>query len=122
MDDWRITNQDRYLTGVVLQRLPYAQRNTATDHDHCEFCMEKFSDKDGDLSIGYCTLDCYYWICEACFQDFRAAFAWRLSDRNASPSVRPGTCGAVSQKLVHIELGKPSVRPETPGTVPPVNE
>lgn len=84
MDDWRITNQDKYLKNVVLQRIPYASRNTVTDHDHCEFCMDKFSDNEGDLFVGYCTLDCYYWICDECYKDFNGLFGWKLTNKDST--------------------------------------
>lgn len=83
MDDWRITNQDKYLKDAVLQWLSYASRTTMTDHDHCEFCMDKFSDNEGDLDAGYCTLDCYYWICDECYKDFCGLFGWRLTDKDS---------------------------------------
>ena len=78
MDDWRITNQDKYLKDAVLQRLSYGSRTTKTDHDHCEFCVDRFSDNHGDLHVGYCTPGCYYWICEECYKDFNELFGWKL--------------------------------------------
>ena len=78
MNDWRITNQATYLEGVKLMRLKYANRTTNTDHDHCEFCMERFSENPRDLHEGYCTLDCYYWICDECFNDFKDDFKWHI--------------------------------------------
>lgn len=55
--------------------------------------MEKFSDNPNDLQIGYCTGDCYYWICEECYEDFKNLFKWTVVDsaqydcnqRNTSP-------------------------------------
>lgn len=80
MADWRITNQMGYLKNACLRKLPYALRNTKADHDHCEFCMDKFSDSDGDLHLGYCTLDGYYWICEECCRDFKEMFGWTFKE------------------------------------------
>ena len=80
MEDWRITNQAMYLEGVKLKRLEYVDRTNDSDHDHCEFCMDKFSDNPGDLHAGYCTPDCYYWICDKCFNDFKYSFKWQVID------------------------------------------
>ena len=76
--DWRISNQMDYLFQAKLKHMDYAERASKTDHDHCEFCMDKFSDRPDDLHIGYCTADEYYWICEECFTDFAEMFEWRV--------------------------------------------
>jgi len=74
--DWRLTDQDQYLMGVQLIREKFDER--LRDHDHCEFCGATFSTFEGDLHEGYCTLDRYYWICEACFQDLKDLFQWQI--------------------------------------------
>lgn len=80
--DWRLTNQDTYLTGVELQRRRYRRppSNPSWDHDHCAFCWAKFMVEDHAdvLHEGYCTLDEYYWVCDECFADFRERFGWRV--------------------------------------------
>ncbi len=51
------------------------------DHDHCEFCWAKFAEEiliPDSLHEGYATADNYRWICEACFEDFKDQFGWRL--------------------------------------------
>lgn len=48
------------------------------DHDHCEFCMAKFSENPENLHEGYTTTDSYHWICEECYQDFKVVFQWTL--------------------------------------------
>jgi hypothetical protein len=81
-DDWRLIGQERYLAGAKLVRRKYAERSTNSDHDHCEFCGAKFMD-DGSpstLSEGYSTEDCYRWVCEICFADFRERFGWLSVD------------------------------------------
>ena len=67
--DWRYTNQDRYLKGKVLYYSKYEKSNDK--HDHCEFCMQKFSSMPYDLHEGYTTDDGYYWVCTSCFRDFQ---------------------------------------------------
>lgn len=77
MSDWRLTHQLTYLKGSKLIRMKYSARQTHTDHDHCELCMETFSD-DGGLKCGYCTPAHYHWICEECFRDFKDLFGWTV--------------------------------------------
>lgn len=79
--DWRITNQKSYLESKKIKRSKF-QRTERSDHEHCEFCWEKFSEYDGTLHEGFCTLDKYYWICEECFNDFRSEFKWELVDED----------------------------------------
>ncbi len=74
-DDWRLTNQINYLKKVKLQHKKYVIGNSNSDHDHCEFCWEKFEDGKDE---GYCTLDYYHWICEGCFEDFKDMFEWEV--------------------------------------------
>ena len=79
-DDWRFTNQDRYLKGVVLRKKIYKSYSDSWDHDHCEFCWNKFMEdclnlKDCSTS-GYNTKDGKRWICKECFEDFKDLFEW----------------------------------------------
>jgi len=78
-DDWRLTGQERYLSGVSLRFATYAPA-PGNDHDHCEFCGTKFTllDIPGSLRRGYTTDDRYRWICETCFADFLDRFKWRV--------------------------------------------
>lgn len=79
-DDWRLTNQEKYLKGVVLYWRQY-EPEPGNDHDHCEFCWEKFM-TDGaneSLSFGYTTDDHYRWVCKMCFDDFVALFGWPVA-------------------------------------------
>lgn len=77
--DWRLNGQESYLHGAVLKYKKYTH-TLANDHDHCEFCWDKFSDADGDLYEGYCTPDGCHWICSVCCHDFCKQFQWRLID------------------------------------------
>ena len=71
MNDWRLTNQKKYLDKVVLEKSEY----NLSEHNHCEFCWYEFIGGD----IGYTTEDKYYWICEQCFSDFYNDFKWALN-------------------------------------------
>lgn len=79
-DDWRLRWQEDYLQGVALQRKTYRKPSKTWDHDHCEFCWAKFSEREHDLHEGYCTLDQYYWICDECFRDFKEKFEWQVEE------------------------------------------
>ena len=101
-DDWRLSGQERYLTGVSLQWADWHPPRPEWDHDHCEFCWAKFVDPAFSewharvaredpkvLTEGYATLgtgpagqDDYHWICDACFADFRTRFKWRVAGTN----------------------------------------
>ena len=72
-NDWRFRGQDDYLMDVKLKYCNFD--DSIRDHDHCEFCFEKFQDKS---HYGYSTLDYYYWICDDCFGDFRKMFNWTV--------------------------------------------
>ena len=80
MNDWRLTNQENYLKGKVLLKKLYKDRKSKTTHDHCEFCMGKFSENPNDYTVGYCTEDYYHWICENCFEDFKELFKWKIKE------------------------------------------
>ena len=81
-EDWRLTNQQDYLSGVTLHWREYRARRPDWDHSHCEFCWAKFAERalaTDVLHAGYTTDDEYRWICEKCFADFRDQFEWRLA-------------------------------------------
>ena len=43
-DDWRLRGQEDYLSGKVLYFRTWKAPKKEWDHDHCEFCWDKFSD------------------------------------------------------------------------------
>ena len=79
-NDWRLTNQDRYLKGATLVWMSYAAASPRNDHDHCEFCWAKFmaTGTSDTLHEGYATPDRYRWICKPCFDAFVDLFGWQL--------------------------------------------
>jgi hypothetical protein len=89
MSDWRLQGQEEYLTGIVLVKKRYRKYREDWDHDHCEFCWQKFSESPGDLHVGYTTEDEYRWICETCYQDFREQFRWTLKEEHGKPGDNP---------------------------------
>ncbi len=78
--DWRLTGQERYLSGVTLVRRQWRQSHPGWDHDHCEFCFAKFGDER--LREGWTTPDEYRWICDACFSDFKDQFNWNIQEKS----------------------------------------
>ncbi len=83
-DDWRRQGQEKFLRGNKLVFSNYKPYRLGWEHDHCEFCENKFSLRKEDLSIGYSTLDGNHWICIPCFNDFKDEFNWSVynSDNN----------------------------------------
>lgn len=78
VNDWRITNQINYLNGVTLKFVDF-DKVSKNEHEHCEFCFEKFGYGKEFLHYGYCTLDGYHWVCENCYNDFKSLFHWKTS-------------------------------------------
>ena len=82
-DDWRLfKHQGAYLYGVKLIYNQYVPYRTDWDHDHCEFCMDKFGLEKMSLHYGYCTEDHRFWICPNCFHDFKDMFDWKVINQN----------------------------------------
>jgi len=81
--DWRLTNQIDYLKGKTLRWKHWVAPRPSWDHDHCDFCMQKFAEEDVADAVqeGYTTEDDYHWICGGCFNDFRELFEWKLVDK-----------------------------------------
>lgn len=80
--DWRLQGQERYLKGVTLFHRRYRQpaENLEWDHDHCAFCWAKFmvGNSEEAQHQGYATADDYWLVCEACFNDFKNMFEWKV--------------------------------------------
>ncbi len=75
-NDWRRQGQERYLKGKRLLLQPYRPYREGWDHDHCEFCGDKFSTSSADINSGYTTETGYHWVCKKCFADFKEEFEW----------------------------------------------
>ena len=81
VDEWREQGQEKYLSGIVFKLKPYTSLREDSDHDHCEFCGAKFSNKlMGALHQGYVSLDGYRWVCEECMKDFKVKYKLIISD------------------------------------------
>jgi hypothetical protein len=85
-DDWRLQSQEKYLKGATLSWKQYARPSESWDHDHCEFCWDKFMDPDSadTLHEGYATAD-NRWICPRCFEDFVDLFDWVVTNPDQTP-------------------------------------
>ena len=74
-DDWRLTNQENYLSNVSLIHTKYKPYRQGWDHDHCAFCNVEINN---DTDSAYCTTNQYHWICNECFNDFKEQFHWQV--------------------------------------------
>lgn len=77
-NDWRLMGQGKYLSGVFLKWMTYKKPSEKWDHDHCDFCTEKFMESEQCLKEGYTTEDHKHWICKDCFEDFKELFKWKV--------------------------------------------
>ena len=77
-DDWRLRGQERFLSGKTLYLRKWRSPEKDWDHDHCQFCWEKFSDSPDTLHEGYTTEDNRHWICPTCYNDFKEMFQWNV--------------------------------------------
>jgi ribosomal protein S18 acetylase RimI-like enzyme len=94
-DDWRLRGQERYLQGATLQWRRYRPPSATWDHDHCEFCWQKFMAEPWPKTQqeAYVTTNGQErWICAACYADFREQFAWRLAPPVEPITVREAAC------------------------------
>ncbi len=86
-NDWRLSfgRKETYLTKAKLKYISEFKKFSETwDHEHCEFCMDKFMEVEGFLHEGYCTLDEKSWICLECFKDFKEMFQWEVVEQDGS--------------------------------------
>ncbi|HEU4973836.1 MAG TPA: hypothetical protein VFT50_02010 [Baekduia sp.] len=106
-DDWRRQGQEDYLRGARLTWKRYQALSAQWEHEHCEFCWQKFLDaeyspehrraleeRSDDIEpAGYTNLAAgdvpagKWWICKRCFEDFADEIEWVVveSDPDAWP-------------------------------------
>jgi len=77
-NDWRLMAQEEYLMNTKWRWETYVAPRVTWDHDHCEFCTEKFSEYEGDSHEGFRELKHDHWVCEECFNDFKEMFGFRV--------------------------------------------
>ena len=86
-----------------MVRDSYGHHSERWDHEHCEFCTEKFMDPSGSGTLDTRTLTegCtttveqphgadYHWVCIDCCADFADEFRWNSSGEPPS-NERPRT-------------------------------
>jgi len=87
MGDWRVDNAE-FTKGFAFSWRRYIAPRPSWDHDHCEGCMVKFAQYEGEdiLHEGYASDDRYKerpgyfdWVCADCFRDLKAEMAWTLT-------------------------------------------
>jgi hypothetical protein len=109
-DEWRLDRgAHETLAGVSMCWARYVAPRRDWDHDHCEFCWQKFVDPTyperflvGDEAVnyrewlastedlmteGYTNAEAvqgneagWYWVCPECFSDFTPLATWTLVD------------------------------------------
>ncbi len=75
--DWREQGQETYLSGLEYWKKQYKKFSDSWEHDHCDFCGDKFCESKLELDClheGYATTDNYRWICENCFVLFKEKY------------------------------------------------
>ncbi|MBR2617344.1 MAG: hypothetical protein IKC56_03860, partial [Clostridia bacterium] len=82
-EDWRLIGYTGKMNDRVFEFSNFTSTNN-NDHEHCEFCWCKITDKkleEDVVSQGYF---CYNdiskqsnWICEKCFEDFKKMFNFK---------------------------------------------
>lgn len=79
-----------YLERAQLVWRPWRETRPGWDHDHCEFCWDKFADKrNADaLHEGFCTLDEYHWVCRKCAHDLEDQYHFQIVTEPVPPTVR----------------------------------
>lgn len=86
-DDWRlcsgpILGNEENLKNIPLYYIPFQPLSAQWDHEHCAFCWEKYYLQESCLQEGYCTSPKNergaYWICPACYEDFKDMFGWTV--------------------------------------------
>ncbi len=68
------------LRGAELKWQAYKMPKPTWDHDHCEFCWEKFMEpgNSGTLHEGYYCESEETWICSTCFEEQKAEYQWKV--------------------------------------------
>lgn len=79
-NDWRLTGQEKYLSEKKLYLRVWKSKYAHSDHNHCIFCCNMFSEFPETLHEGYTTDDNRYWICPKCYDDFKDMFKWSVID------------------------------------------
>ncbi len=79
-DDPRLATDNSFLADFTWHWKTWTQTRENWDHDHCEFCGEKFMGQGvpHTLQEGYTTDDEYYWICKRCFTDSDELYHWKV--------------------------------------------
>ena len=74
-DDWRVMGQEGYLMDKHLVHRRFDRAICRDDFLQCEFCWRILDDK-----MCYFESEKQYWVCEACFNEFRPYFHWTVTE------------------------------------------
>lgn len=67
----------RYLIGKTLIYNEFLASGD-NDHEHCNLCGAKFSERQEDLHYGYVTKDNDIWICKDCYEYYKDLYRWEI--------------------------------------------
>lgn len=79
--DWRLLNDVWHLKGQSINPTDSEELHIHMPQlKHCAFCWCEMKDTFPHHTRWYLPLDRSCCICEACFQDFKEMFDWKLLD------------------------------------------
>lgn len=73
-----LQEKEKYLKNARLQWADYKMPKPTWDHDHCEFCWEKFMEggQGGTKASGYRLESEDVWVCKECFHKYQSRYNW----------------------------------------------
>lgn len=77
-DDWRVMGQEGYLKGKTLVHRHFDRSICREDFLQCEFCWKSLEDAAGKGVLCFFEPLQKLWVCETCFEDFKAHFDWTV--------------------------------------------
>jgi hypothetical protein len=83
-NDYRLEHHKEYLQGLALHWSLYRQPSATWDHDHCEFCWQRFAEPTSHYTDaefwGYVASDGAreWWICKTCADDLKGRYEWEV--------------------------------------------
>jgi hypothetical protein len=83
-DDYWLEWHKEYPHRLKLLWTPYKQPSPGWDHDHCEFCWQRFAEQTSHYTdaefIGYVASDGtrQWWVCNECANDLKGHYLWEF--------------------------------------------
>jgi hypothetical protein len=78
-DEW-LANAVANLRSKNFRWSRYTQPSPEWDHDHCEFCFQRFAEPranyNDSVEFGFTTPDRFNWVCRECVDKYKDQFGW----------------------------------------------